>query len=97
MIHETTNFLNIDVKCTPYRSLNTSMGVIRDHGRDLYDMSEADIVMEIREQGVEEVPRFILKKDGKEVKTNTLSVTFLTPTPPENIPEHRKRCIIRPS
>ena len=39
MIRETTNFLNVDVKCTPHRSLNTSKGVIRDHGRDLYDMS----------------------------------------------------------
>ena len=65
MIRETTNCLNIDVKCTPHRSLDTSKGVIRDHGRDLYDMSEADIVMELREQGVEEVSRFILKKDGK--------------------------------
>ena len=62
MIRDTTSFLNIDVKCTPHRSLNSSKGVIRDHGRDLYDMSEADIVMELREQGVEEVSRFILKK-----------------------------------
>ena len=85
MIRDTTSFLNIDVKCTPHRSLNSSKGVIRDHGRDLYDMSEADIVMELREQGVEEVSRFILKKDGKEIKTNTLFVTFRTPTPPEKI------------
>ena len=85
MIRDTTNFLNIDVRATPHRSLNSSKGVIRDHGRDLYDMSEADIVMELREQGVEEVSRFILKKDGKEIKTNTLFVTFRTPTPPEKI------------
>ena len=85
MIRDTTNFLNIDVRATPHRSLNSSKGVIRDHGRDLYDMSEADIVMELREQGVEEVSRFILKKDDKEIKTNTLSVTFRTPTPPEKI------------
>ena len=83
MIRDTTNFLNIDVRATPHRSLNSSKRVIRDHGRDLYDMSEADIVMELREQGVEEVSRFILKKDGKEIKTNTLFVTFRTPTPPE--------------
>ena len=85
MIRDTTNFLDIDVKCTPHRSLNSSKGVIRDHGRDLYEMSEADIVMELREQGVEEVSRFILKKDGKEIRTNTLFVTFRTPTPPEKI------------
>ena len=77
MIRDTTSFLNIEVKCTPHRSLNSSKGVIRDHGRDLYDMSEADIVMELREQGVEEVSRFILKKDGKEIKTNTLFVVEL--------------------
>ena len=85
MIRDTTHFLNIDVRATPHRSLNSSKGVIRDHGRDLYDMSEADIVMELREQGVEEVSRFILKKDDKEIKTNTLFVTFRTPTPPEKI------------
>ena len=83
MIRDTKSFLNIDVRATPHRSLNTSKGVIRDHGRDLHDMSEADIVMELREQGVEEVSRFILKKDGKEIRTNTLFVTFRTPTPPE--------------
>ena len=83
MIRDTTNFLNIDVKCTPHHSLNSSKGVIRDHGRDLYEMSEADIVMELREQGVEEGG--ILKKDGKEIRTNTLFVTFRTPTPPEKI------------
>ena len=85
MIRDTKSFLNIDVRATPHRSLNTSKGVIRDHGRDLHDMSEADIVMELREQGVEEVSRFILKKDGKEIRTNTLFVTFRTPTPPEKI------------
>ena len=69
MMRGTTNFLNIDVRATPNRSFNSSKGVIRDHGRDLYDMSEADIVMKLREQGVEEVSRFILKKDGKEIKT----------------------------
>ena len=84
MIRDTTNFLNIDVRATPNRSLNSFKGVIRDHGRDLYDMSEAAIVMELREQGVEEVSRYILKNDGKEIKTKTLFVTFRTPTPPKN-------------
>ena len=32
MIRDTTSFLNIEVKCTPHRSLNSSRGVIRDHG-----------------------------------------------------------------
>ena len=84
-ILDTTKFMDIEVKATPHRSLNSSKGVIRDHGRDLYDMSEADIVMELKDQGVDEVSRFILKKDGKEIKTNTLFVTFCTPTPPPKL------------
>ena len=84
-ILDTTKFLDIEVKATPHRSLNSSKGVIRDHGRDLYDMSEADIVMELKDQGVDGVSRFILKKDGKEIKTNTLFVTFCTPTPPPKL------------
>ena len=39
------------MKATPHRSLNTSKGVIRDHGRDLYDMSEMDIVSELARSG----------------------------------------------
>ena len=85
IILDTTTFMDIEVKATPHRSLNTSKGVIRDHGRDLFDMSENDIVMELRDQGVEGVSRFILKKDGKEIKTNTLFITFATPTPPPKL------------
>ena len=82
---ETEVFMDIDVRASPHRSLNTSKGVVRDHGRDLFDMSEADIVMELKDQGVREVSRFYLKKDGKEIKTNTLFVTFGTPTPPAKL------------
>ena len=59
---ETEVFMDIDVRASPHRSLNTSKGVVRDHGRDLFDMSEADIVMELKDQGVREVSRFYLKK-----------------------------------
>ena len=48
-------------------------------------MSEADIVMELKDQGVDEVSRFILKKDDKEIKTNTLFVTFCAHTPPPKL------------
>ena len=84
-ILDTTSFMDIEVKASSHRSLNTSKGVIRDHGRDLYDMSENDIVMELRDHGVEAVSRFISKKDGKEIKTNTLFITFATPTPPAKL------------
>ena len=38
-ILDTTKFMDIEVKVTPHRSLNSSKGVIIDHGRDLYNMS----------------------------------------------------------
>ena len=85
MIRHTKTFMDIEVKASPHRTLNTSRGVIRDYGRDLYDMSDADIVMELRDQGVENVSRFILKKDGKGIRTNTLFITFGTPTPPTKL------------
>ena len=64
-ILDTTSFMDIAVKATPHRSLNTSKGAIRDQGRDLYDMIEMDIVSVLRDQGVEGVSRFILKKTVK--------------------------------
>ena len=48
-------------------------------------MSDEDIRKELSPQGVLKVNRFILKKDGKEIKTNTLFLTFDFPKPPEKI------------
>ena len=85
MILDTTMLINTEVKATAHRSLNTSKGVIRDYGRDLFDMTETDIVKEFATQGVESVSRFILKKEGKEIKTNTYFITFSTSVPPEKL------------
>ena len=85
MILDTTCFMGVEVKASPHRSLNTSKGVIRDYGRDLYDMSEAEMVKELADQGVQGVSRFILKKDDREIKTNTYFVTFSTSSPPEKL------------
>ena len=85
MILDTTILINTEVKATAHRSLNTSKGVIRDYGRDLYSMTESDILKEFATQGVENVSQFILKKEGKEIKTNTWFLTFSTPVPPEKL------------
>ena len=53
MILDTTILINTEVKATAHRSLNTSKGVIRDYGRDLYSMTESDILKhELATQGV---------------------------------------------
>ena len=75
----------LDIEVDVHHSLNVSKGVIRDHHHDLQDMSDEDIRRELSSQGVLKVTRFILKKDGKDIKTNTLFVTFDSPTPPEKI------------
>ena len=85
MILDTTCFMGIEVTASPHRSLNTSKGVIRDYGKDLYDMAEAEIVKELADQGVQGVSRFILKKEDREIKTNTYFVTFATSSPPEKL------------
>ena len=85
MILDTTCFMGIEVTASPHRSLNTSKGVIRDYGKDLYDMDEAEIIKELADQGVQGVSRFILKKEDREIKTNTYFVTFATSSPPEKL------------
>ena len=43
------------------------------------------MVKELADQGVEKVSRFILRKDDREIKTNTYFVTFATSSPPEKL------------
>ena len=85
LLLDTQNFLGIEVDADAHRSLNVCKGVIRDYHQDLRDMSEEDIRLELASQGVLRVSRFILKKDGKEIKTNTLFLTFDNHVPPEKL------------
>ena len=82
---DTQTFLDIEVDAEAHRSLNTSKGVIRDYHQDLRDMTDEQIKMELSSQGVTHVSRFILKKGGKEIKTNTLFLTFDMHIPPAKI------------
>ena len=82
---DTHRFLDIDVDADAHHSLNTSKGVIRDYHQDLKDMTDEEIKNELESQGVSKVSRFILKKDNKEIKTNTLFLTFDTHKPPEKL------------
>ena len=57
-----------------HKTLNSSCGVIRC--RELSDMSEIEIRDELKTQGVVEVHRVTVKKEGKVIPTNTLFLTF---------------------
>ena len=80
-----TDLCGLAVSASAHRTLNSSKGVIKDYHRDLYFMSDEEILTELSDQGVTDVSRFLLKKDGESIKTNTLFVTFNTPTPPKEL------------
>ena len=63
--------------------LNSSRGVIRCSA--LSDLSEVEIRDELKTQGVVEVHRVTVKKEGKVIPTNTLSLTFNRPDMPKEI------------
>ena len=59
----TTTFVNRPVHVSMHRTLNSSRGVIRC--RELSLLSEAEIRDELKSQGVVEVHRVTVKKEGK--------------------------------
>ena len=81
----TTELSGLAVTATAHRTLNSSKGVIKDYHKDLFFMSDEDILSELSDQGVTDVSRFFLKKDGQTIKTNTLFITFNTPTAPKEL------------
>ena len=64
-----------------HKTLNSSRGVIRC--RELSVLSEAEIRDELKSQGVVEVHRVAVRKEGKVTPTNT-------PTP---LPHESSRCV----
>ena len=80
-----TMFYNIAVKTYPHKSLNTSKGVVRSKELSLCTLEE--IKKELKRQGVIDVIRVSIKKEGKTIETNTYIMTFNTP----KIPEKKKR------
>ena len=72
--------VNVPMTVSPHRTLNFKKGVIRC--RELENMDEAAIVVALTPQGVKEVKRIMVTRDGKRVKTNTYILTFQTTTLP---------------
>ena len=81
----TAELSGLAVSATAHRTLNTSKGVIKDYHKDLFFMSDEDILNELSDQDVTDVSCFFLKKDGQNIKTNTLFITFNTPTAPKEL------------
>ncbi|WP_419612073.1 hypothetical protein, partial [Thiolapillus sp.] len=80
---KTVHFVDRPVHVSVHKTLNSSRGVIRC--RDLSDMSETEIRDELQTQGVVEVHRVTVKKEGKVIPTNTLFLTFNRPDMPKEL------------
>ncbi|XP_046370255.2 uncharacterized protein LOC124144754 [Haliotis rufescens] len=68
-------FVNTKV-VSVHRTLNSCQGIVRDYARCPSDMSEEEIVDELKVQSVTAVKRFTKKQNEKIIKTNTYLFTF---------------------
>ena len=71
------------IKVSVHKGLNTSKGVLRC--ADLQGCPEQEIQKELESQGVLEVKRVHVTKDGQRVPTNTLFLTFAMASLPESV------------
>ena len=75
-----SNFIGIPVQTSPHKSLNTKKGVVRSS--DLRHESEESLLSEFKTQGVTVVKRISIQNRQE---TNTLILSFGTPTLPSHI------------
>ncbi|XP_048240276.1 uncharacterized protein LOC125373314 [Haliotis rufescens] len=59
-----SQFANVEVAVSAHKTLNSSRGIVRDRARCLSDMSEQEIVTELKDQAVTAVKRFTKKRCG---------------------------------
>ena len=78
-----TEVLGVRVRVSGHPFLNTSKGVIRCS--DLYGLSEVEIRDGLKDQGVVEVHRVLIKREGESIPTNTCFLTFASPSLPSHI------------
>ncbi|XP_077532424.1 uncharacterized protein LOC144144794 [Haemaphysalis longicornis] len=85
---------NTNVTLTTHRSLNLSKGVISES--ELFHCSDAEIETELAEQGVVAARRILIRKNGEEIKTKHVVLTFSSTTPPDSVNAAYLRCRVRP-
>ena len=80
---KSTVLCNVPITVTARSSLNSSKGVIRS--RDLEGVSEEEILDNLSSQGVTFVKRIKIRRNDNLISTNTLILSFNTPTLPQSI------------
>ena len=76
-------FVDRPIRVYAHKTLNSCKGVIRCPA--LKDVSELEIREELASQGVSEVKRVFVKKGDQKIPTNTLFLTFVISSLPEDI------------
>ncbi|GBN06658.1 hypothetical protein AVEN_220089-1, partial [Araneus ventricosus] len=88
------SFSTIPISVQPHITLNSSKGVITC-GR-LLNLSNEEITQELGGQGVKDVRRINIRRDGELLPTKHFILTFNTPRLPEYIKAGYVRCSVRP-
>lgn len=85
---------DVKISVTPHRSLNSSQGVISEP--DLMKESDSDILDGMRDQGVTAVRRIMIRRDGNEIPTKHVILTFDRCTLPQSVTAGFLHCEVRP-
>ncbi len=82
-LQRTSRLGQVPVRVSPHKTMNSCQGIIRC--RDIADMAEDEIQLELSSQGVTKVKQFTIKKDGQVRKTGTFLLTFDSTSLPQSI------------
>ena len=78
-----TRIAEVEVDVFPHPFMNSSRGVIRDE--TLSQLTEEELIQNLKSQGVSNVKRFKGNRDGREIFLLTMVLTFKLPKPPSRI------------
>ncbi|CAN7937950.1 unnamed protein product [Ixodes hexagonus] len=82
------------VTVSPHRTLNTVKGVVSED--DLIETTEEELVEGLRDQGVVAAKRITLRREGNEIKTKHIILTFELRRLPEAVKAGYLNCRVRP-
>ncbi|XP_064469891.1 uncharacterized protein LOC135386258 [Ornithodoros turicata] len=85
---------DIPVTVTPHRTLNTVKGVISQD--ELLDCSESEIEDGLTEEGVVSAKRITMRREGREIPTKHVILSFKRHTLPSTIKAGYLNCHVRP-
>ena len=91
---DTKKFHEFDITVTPHNSLNYTKGVITC--RDLLNCSMVEISENLAEQGVIEVKRITIMREGKRMESASLILTFNRDTLPKKVKAGFHSITVRP-